>query len=137
MTLDSEIKNSSLNEEAEDIMDEESEEESSEETTDLKELQEMTEAGLFYGRKKSKTHPRMKKFVLTTRNGVEIFDLTETIKQLDKAMAFMKEVNERKGKILAVGTQPAAKAAIKDFSESFNFPYVANKWVGGVLTNFG
>ncbi|MDD4761739.1 MAG: 30S ribosomal protein S2 [Candidatus Pacebacteria bacterium] len=137
MTLDSEIKNQSSNEEAEDIIDEESEEESSEETTDLKELQEMTEVGLFYGKKKSKTHPKMKKFVLTTRNGVEIFDLTETIKQLDKAIVFIKEINEKKGKILVVGTQPAAKAAVKDFSEGFNFPYVTNKWVGGVLTNFG
>jgi small subunit ribosomal protein S2 len=138
MTLDSEIKNSSINEEAEDIMDEESEEEpQTEEVTDLKELREMTEAGLFYGRRKSKTHPRMKKFILTTRNGVEIFDLTETIKQLDKAIAFMKEVNEKKGKIIVVGTQPAAKAAVKDFSENFGFPYVANKWVGGILTNFG
>jgi len=144
MSLDLEAKNSTLNEGAEEetegVLPEREEEEAEPESPvseeDSKELREMTEAGLFFGRKKTKTHPRMKPFILTTRNGVEILDLMKTIEQINKAIGFLKEINVKGGKVLLVGTQPAAREAVMKMANDFSFPYVTNKWVGGVLTNF-
>ena len=99
-------------------------------------LLEMTKAGLFYGRGKTKTYPKMRQFILTTRSGIEVINLEKTAVLMEKAVAFLKEVAEKGGKVMLVGTQPAARNAIKELALKFNFPYVADKWVGGTLTNF-
>ena len=99
-------------------------------------LLEMTKAGLFYGRGKTKTYPKMRQFILTTRSGIEVINLEKTAVLMEKAVVFLKEVAEKGGKVMLVGTQPAARNAIKELALKFNFPYVADKWVGGTLTNF-
>jgi small subunit ribosomal protein S2 len=99
-------------------------------------LEEMTKAGILYGRKKTKTHPRMKPYIYATRNTIEIFDLSHTLSELDKAIEFLKEVVKKSGLILIIGTQPAAKSLIKEFALKFSFPYVVDRWLGGTLTNF-
>lgn len=107
-----------------------------EENFDDAELKEMVEAGLIYGRKKSTTHPRMKPFIFSTRNNIEIIDLTKTLEHLEKALVFLKEIIARKGHILFVGTQSAARLPIEELAKKFSSPYVINRWLGGTLTNF-
>jgi len=98
--------------------------------------QEMIEAGLFYGRKKSHTNPRMKQYVSTNRNGIEIIDLEKTAHFLEKAVAFVKEKFKEGAQALLVGTEPEARAAILSLVDRFKLLYVTNRWAGGTLTNF-
>lgn len=102
---------------------------------DLKILQEMMKAGLMYGHRKSKTDPRFKQFIHSTRNGVEIVDLYQTIERLDKAAEFLKAKTQEKALIVVVGTQPAAQDAAKAFAEKMGYAYVNQRWIGGSLTN--
>ncbi len=98
--------------------------------------QEMIDAGMFYGRKKNRTHPRMRKFVLTNRSGIEIIDLEKTAEHLEKALLFIKEKVRDGGRILLIGTEPEAEEAIRGIAERFGLSYVTNRWAGGTLTNF-
>jgi small subunit ribosomal protein S2 len=98
-------------------------------------FKEMVEAGVFYGRKKSKTHPRMRQYILSTRNNIEIINLNKTVEYLETALAFLKEKIRNGGLALFIGTEPAA-AGVKDIAAEFNFPVVATRWLGGTLTNF-
>jgi len=109
---------------------------SSESSVDNELLKEMLKAGVFYGHKKSKTNPKMKPYILTNRNGLEIIDLVKTIKKLEGAIDFVAE-SVRGGKnIMWVGVQPAVQGGLKKLAEDFSYPLVVNKWVGGTLTNF-
>lgn len=97
---------------------------------------EMAKAGIFYGHKKTMTHPRMKPFLGGRRNEIDIMNPEETLKSLAKATEFLKETLKQGGLILWVGTTPAAKAAVKEIAEELKAPYVAFRWLGGILTNF-
>lgn len=97
---------------------------------------EMAKAGLFYGHKKTVTHPRMKPFLGGRRNEIELIDPEQTLKSLAKAVEFIKETLSQGGLILWVGTKPAAKAAIKSIAGELKAPYVVFRWLGGILTNF-
>ncbi len=97
---------------------------------------DMIKAGVIYGCKKSKTNPKMGKYIFATRKGIEIFDLSQTLNLLDKAIVFLKEKMEKKLSILVVGTQPAAKELVKNFADKFGFTYVVERWLGGTMTNF-
>ena len=97
---------------------------------------EMIDAGVFYGRKKSKTNPKMREFVLSNRGGIEIVNLQKTGERLEQAMGFVKEKVRNGGMPLLVGTSPAADAGIEQLAKEFSLPYVILRWVGGTLTNF-
>lgn len=99
-------------------------------------LDEIVKAGILYGRKRSKTHPRMKKYIFTTRNGIEIIDIVQTLALTDKAAEFLKSIAQSGGLILFVGTTPAARETVKAVALKFDYPYVAERWLGGTLTNF-
>lgn len=99
-------------------------------------VEEMAKAGVLYGRKKSKTHPRMKPYIFATRNSVEILDLPKTHEALDKAGDFIKEVAKKDGLVLVVGTKPAAQDLVENFGKKFSMPHVSKRWLGGTLTNF-
>lgn len=98
-------------------------------------LKELVEAGVFYGRKKSRTNPRMKPFILSTRNEIEIIDLEKTKQNLEKAIEFLKEKVRTGGLVLFVGTQPAAEDVYSVATE-LGMPVVNTRWLGGTLTNF-
>src|SRR5581483_7319699 len=83
---------------------------------------EMMEAGVFYGRKKSKTNPKMRPFVLANRGGIEIINLQKTAESLEKAMDFIKEKVRQNGLPLIVGTEPAAETVILDVVQKLNLP---------------
>ncbi|MBI2011043.1 MAG: 30S ribosomal protein S2 [Candidatus Colwellbacteria bacterium] len=99
-------------------------------------FEEMMRAGVFYGRSKSRTNSAMKKYILTTRAGFEVIDLSETISSLKSAAEAIKKVLQARGKVLLVGTSPAVKTAVKILAEKFSLPYVTERWLGGTITNF-
>ena len=97
---------------------------------------EMIDAGVFYGRKKSKTNPKMREFIISNRGGIEIINLQKTAERMEKATGFIKEKVRNGGMPLLVGTSPAADVAIGQIAKEFSLPYVILRWVGGTLTNF-
>ena len=99
-------------------------------------MEEMVKAGVLYGRKKSKTHPRMKDFVFATRNGIEILDLPKTMQALEKAAEFLKEIAKKDGIIIVVGTKPVCQELAENFAKKFSMSFVVKRWLGGTLTNF-
>lgn len=99
-------------------------------------LDELVKAGVLYGRKKSKTHPRMQQYIYTTRNEMEIIDVIQTLSMADRAADFLKAVVAKGGVLLVVGTTPPAKELVKAFSTRFGYPCVTERWLGGTLTNF-
>jgi len=103
---------------------------------DISLIKEMIKAGLVYGHKKSRTNPKFKKFVFTTRNGMEIIDLPKTLPMIESATQFLKNQIKEGKMILFVATQPAAWDAIEELAKKFNMPYVKDKWIGGLITNF-
>lgn len=98
-------------------------------------VEEMMRAGLFIGRKSSKTHPHMKPFIFGARNGVSVIDLEETSKLLGAAMEFVK-TKTGKGTILLVGTTPPSKESVEETAKRLGMSYVTERWLGGTLTNF-
>lgn len=106
-----------------------------EELYPTEEFREMVDAGVFFGRKKSKTHPKMKPAILTNRNGIEIINLAKTTEGIERAEAFVQEKAKSGALILVVATQPSA-ASMQAFASKFGFPIVTRRWIGGTLTNF-
>ena len=99
-------------------------------------VQEMAKVGIFYGHKKTKTHPRMKPYIGGRRNEIELLDPEIVLDSLDKAGKFLKEKLAPGGLVLLVGTKPAAKESVKSLAEELKMPYVVFRWLGGTLTNF-
>lgn len=99
-------------------------------------IEEMAKTGMLLGRKRMRTNPKMREYVFTNRNGVEIFDLEKTVDAIEKAKAALKEVAKTGKPILVVGTEPAASSVVTAFAQKFNLPYVVERWLGGTLTNF-
>ncbi len=97
---------------------------------------ELIDAGVFYGRKKSKTNPKMRPYVLMNRGGIEIINLQKTAELMEKATAAIREKVSKNGLVLLVGTEPSAEASITGIAKRFGLPYVTGRWVGGAITNF-
>ena len=95
-------------------------------------VREMMSAGLMYGHKSSKTHPKFKQYVSANRNGIEIIDLFQTISYLNEAADFLNKKIKEGGKILIVATQPAARNSMEEFAQKFGFSFINDRWVGGL-----
>ncbi len=93
------------------------------------------EAGVHFGHKSNIWNPNMKKYVFMKRNGVHIIDLQKTVLLFEKAYNYIKNVSASGGKILFVGTKKQAKIIIEEEVAKHNYYYMANRWVGGLLTN--
>lgn len=98
-------------------------------------FKELIEAGVFYGRKKTKCNPKMKPYILGIRNDFTIINLKKTLEKIEEASIFLKEKIRSGANILLVGTHPASRY-IKDISLELNLPFINNRWIGGLLTNF-
>jgi len=96
----------------------------------------MIDAGVFYGRKKSKTNPKMRPFILANRGGIEVINLQKTGEMLDLAMGFVREKVRQSALVLLVGIAPGAEAAVLRLAKKYEYPYVTFHWVGGAITNF-
>lgn len=93
-------------------------------------------AGAHFGYSKTRRHPSTAKFIYGTRNRVDIIDIEKTHLQLEKAEAFVKELGSKGKVIMFVGVKPEAKDLVKAGAESIGAPYVTERFVGGIITNF-
>jgi small subunit ribosomal protein S2 len=100
-------------------------------------MKEMLEAGVHFGHQRSRWNPKMAPFIFTERGGVHIFDLAKTEDCLLEADKFVRTIASNNGKVLFVGTKKQAQMLVKEAAESCSMPYVCERWLGGMLTNFG
>ncbi len=100
-------------------------------------MKQLLEAGVHFGHQTRRWNPKMKKFIFVERNGIYIIDLQKTVKKLEEAYNFMRQVGEEGGKVLFVGTKKQAQEAIKEEAERSGNYYINQRWLGGTLTNFG
>ena len=99
-------------------------------------MKELLEAGVHFGHQTRRWNPKMKKFIFIERNGIYIIDLQKTLKALQEARALLEGVARKNGIVLFVGTKRQAKDAIQEEAEHCGMPYVNERWLGGMLTNF-
>ena len=99
--------------------------------------QEMMAAGLHFGHKTSKTHPKMKPFITGVRNAVHIIDLEKTKEKLQEVVEYVKRLKEESKVLLLVGTKVQQRSLIKEAAKVCGLPFVTQRWIGGTLTNFG
>jgi small subunit ribosomal protein S2 len=98
-------------------------------------IKELLEAGVHFGHQTRRWNPKMKPFIFDARNGIHIIDLGKTQAQLETACSFLREVVERGGQVLFVGTKKQAQEAVKDSAKMCGQPCVTERWLGGTLTN--
>ena len=101
----------------------------------LQQLSELVEAGAHFGHQTRRWNPRMKGFILETRNGIHIINLEETLRQVEVAANFLSDLARKKKKILFVGCKRQAQDAVKEAAEHCGQFYVNHRWLGGTLTN--
>ena len=98
-------------------------------------MKQLLEAGVHFGHQTRRWNPKMAKYIFTERNGIYIIDLQKTVKKVEEAYKFVKEVAETGKPILFVGTKKQAQEAIKEEAERCGMFYVNERWLGGMLTN--
>jgi len=99
-------------------------------------LEEMLKAGMHFGHRTNRWHPKMKDFIFTTKNGIYIIDLKKSQQKLVEALEFMAKLVSEGKHILFVGTKNQVSGPMKKMAEDISQPYITGKWLGGYLTNF-
>ena len=99
-------------------------------------MRELLEAGVHFGHQTRRWNPKMKRFIFTERGGIYIIDLTQTSELLEEAYDFARNIAQRGGTILFVGTKKQAQDAVVQEAQRVGMPFVSNRWLGGLLTNW-
>ncbi|MDR1377517.1 MAG: 30S ribosomal protein S2 [Synergistaceae bacterium] len=99
-------------------------------------MKQLLECGVHFGHQTRRWNPKMKPYIFTERNGVYIIDLQKTVKGLDKAYDFIREISAKGGAILFVGTKRQAQETIRDEAIRCGQHYINQRWLGGLMTNF-
>jgi small subunit ribosomal protein S2 len=99
-------------------------------------MRELLEAGVHFGHQTRRWNPKMKRFIFTDRGGIYIIDLQQTLELLGEAQDFVKSIGERNGVVLFVGTKKQAQDAVEEHANRVGMPYVNQRWLGGLLTNW-
>src|SRR5690554_4217890 len=99
-------------------------------------LQELLDAGTHFGHQTKRWNPKMKRFILCPKNGIYIIDLSKTLSSLDKFINRVRAEVQKGGLVLFVGTKKQLKDCIREEAERCQMPYVTERWLGGMLTNF-
>ncbi|MBS4189259.1 30S ribosomal protein S2 [Bacillus sp. FJAT-49705] len=99
-------------------------------------MKQLLEAGVHFGHQTRRWNPKMKKYIFTERNGIYIIDLQKTVKKVEEAYNFVKELAGNGGTILFVGTKKQAQDSVKEEAIRSGMYYVNQRWLGGTLTNF-
>ena len=99
-------------------------------------MKQLLEAGVHFGHQTRRWNPKMAKYIFTERNGIYIIDLQKTVKKLDEAYGFVRDVASEGGSILFVGTKKQAQDSVREEAQRCGMHYVNARWLGGMLTNF-
>ena len=99
-------------------------------------MRQMLEAGVHFGHQTHRWNPRMKRFIFGERNGIYIIDLEQTLDRVETSYKFVRDMVANGGSILFIGTKKQAQDPIKFFAEKCGMPYINERWLGGMLTNF-
>lgn len=99
-------------------------------------MKQLLEAGVHFGHQTRRWNPKMKEYIFTERNGIYIIDLQKTVKKIDEAYAFVRDIAMNDGTILFVGTKKQAQDSIEQEAKRCEMFYVNQRWLGGLLTNF-
>lgn len=104
--------------------------------TKVPSLLEMLKAGMHFGHQSSRWHPKMKQYLFGLRNGVHVINLESTAAELEKAANFVQTLASKGKVILFVGTKKQAQSIVKEAAQKCGMPYLTERWIGGLLTNF-
>ena len=99
-------------------------------------MKQLLESGVHFGHQTRRWNPKMKRFIFTERNGIYIIDLQQSLSYIDRAYEFVKETVAHGGSVMFIGTKKQAQEAIAEQSTRVGMPYVNQRWLGGMLTNF-
>ncbi|QMV40139.1 30S ribosomal protein S2 [Cohnella cholangitidis] len=99
-------------------------------------MKQLLEAGVHFGHQTRRWNPKMDKYIFTERNGIYIIDLQKTVKKVDEAYNFVRQLGENGGTMLFVGTKKQAQDSVKEEAERSGQYYINQRWLGGTLTNF-
>jgi small subunit ribosomal protein S2 len=99
-------------------------------------MRELLEAGVHFGHQTRRWNPKMRRFIFTERGGIYIIDLQQTSQLLEEAHEFVRNLAERGGSVLFVGTKKQAQDAVEEHAKRVGMPFVSNRWLGGLLTNW-
>ncbi len=99
-------------------------------------MRELLEAGVHFGHQTRRWNPKMRRFIFAERGGIYIIDLTQTAERLEEAQQFLRNIAERGGTVLFVGTKKQAQDAVEQEARRVGMPYVNHRWLGGLLTNW-
>ena len=99
-------------------------------------MKQLLEAGVHFGHQTRRWNPKMAEYIFTERNGIYIIDLQKTVKKLEEAYMFVRDIAAEGDEILFVGTKKQAQDSIKEEAQRCGMPYVNARWLGGMLTNF-
>ncbi len=105
--------------------------------TDIKkQIEEATEAGLYFGHSQAQTHPKMKPYIIMEKQGIHIIDVAKSIEKIEEAVAFIKKAKKEEKSFLLVGTKVQIKDLTEKIAKECGIPYVSERWLGGTITNF-
>ena len=99
-------------------------------------MRQLLESGVHFGHQTRRWNPKMKRFIMTERNGIYIIDLQQSLAYIDRCYAFVKDTVAKGGTVMFVGTKKQAQEAIAEQATRVGMPYVNQRWLGGMLTNF-
>ena len=99
-------------------------------------MKQLLEAGVHFGHQTRRWDPRMQRFIHGERSGIYIIDLQQTLERIESAYKFTRDLVADNGRVLFVGTKRQAQDPIQSFAEKCGMPYVNQRWLGGMLTNF-
>jgi len=99
-------------------------------------MRELLEAGVHFGHQTRRWNPKMRRYIFTERGGIYIIDLQQTLQLIEQAAAFVRNVAERGGSVLFVGTKKQGQDAVEEEATRVGMPYVNHRWLGGLLTNW-
>jgi small subunit ribosomal protein S2 len=99
-------------------------------------MRELLEAGVHFGHQTRRWNPKMKRFIFAERGGIYIIDLQQTLERIEEAHNFARNLSERGGTILFVGTKKQAQDSVEEEAQRVGMPYVNHRWLGGLLTNW-
>ncbi len=99
-------------------------------------MRQLLESGVHFGHQTRRWNPKMKRFIMTERNGIYIIDLQQSVTYINSAYEFVKETVAHGGTVLFVGTKKQAQEAVAEQATRVGMPYVNQRWLGGMLTNF-